>query len=507
MGIKVKILVLLIIVFLHSAQISIACEVSRTTGGGSPCTSTFGPGQGCADVFLPKPSPSSDSILVLEEFGYVNKSSFSLFCGYYTACLASGLLSKDTIEGYGSYWGPGRGSEPIRIIDFKQTAVYKGPECELVIKGRKEIQEVEDKDFMEYVPSCSGSTIEKAFCLRRGFGDLWLPVLGDCTDRYKGRCSEVCGGERGCMGVFPKSIGCCDDYCTHYCLCNENCRAESVNWKDVFKVVYIINGVEFEAKDDITYYAGPNQKLNIKVRVDIRDEYKNKINLQEERIKIEMWKFGDGELLDGEYKIGDEIVLPPISLSNYGYSCRYDEVPGFSYSDGIEIIPSIVKETPMGPYGRKLGARIFFTSAGQHLEIDFPLQSLKIAPALGKYELPCSKIEIEGKQYVTLLNRTVLYDPNWEIWNKCCRDEIIDFSLINVEKVERTNENGVTEESGYKFTFKVKDNRDSICEDLFGKWEFNVFARYTSYINPLLMGSNSLKYEVEVYPGIYVSRK
>ena len=60
------------------------------------------------------------------------------------------------------------------------------------------------------------------------------------------------------------------------------------------------------------------------------------------------------------------------------------------------------------------------------------------------------------------------------------------------------------EKSGYNFIFKVKDNRDPICEKIFGEWELYVNARHTSYIKPLDRGANSLEVEVEILPGIFV---
>ena len=509
---KIKILLLLTsILFQYLTQFSVACEIEAIVGGGYPCDTS---GRSCAEIFLPKKSPASDGMIVLRHLGYVYKSPFAIFCGY-TVCLAGWAVSKEAVYGYLNPRVDLEWSSGGIGVDWKKTVVYTGPNCDLVISGKRESVAYENDanpnayTIIDYVPSCKGNVIERAFCLaekRRPVLQvlsgipLSLPILKDCTDRYKDRCSVVCGGDGGCLGVFPNSIGCCDDYCVHFCMCDGECKVWRVNWKDLFKVVYIINGVEFEAKDDITYYAGPSQNIDIRMRVEVREEYKNRIKLEEEEVEVVIERGGERKIIERGKKFGEEIILS-FSMDEYGWIVGEPEDLSKPL---IRIIPSITKKTPIGPYGRKIVNREVYDMYGVYVTVSLPLQSLAISPVVGKYQLVCSKIELGDKQYVVLPNRSVLYDPNWELWNKCCRDEIINISLESVEKIEAINKDGVTEESEYAFTFKVKDNRDPICEKIFGEWELYINARYTSYIKPLERGANSLEVEVKILPGIFV---
>lgn len=521
---KVKTLMFSILMLPFLIKITLACEVTKITGGCDRCTTTFFgtilEGIGCSEILVPKKSPGSESIVVLEGSTYLYGPRPLAFPCILSPCEDPSLFDKNNIiKGYmrsmpDITYGCSNVSQQFGCypLEGEQATMYRGPNCEVMAEskvGKETIIHSSQSMFTSrtYVAKCNGDVVERAFYVEEIFvipGNVEAKCLfTECTEKYKGRCSEACGGDLGCSKVFPNSIGCCDEYCKSYCLCNEQCKAEKVNWNDVFYVKYIVNGVEVEAKgSEVIYRAGPGQELHIKVLIDVRDDYKGRLNLNEEKIKIVKIVACKPEII-GEYEIGREITLPTIKFPKYGwYTGESSSEESFSCTDVIKFIPSIVKESPIGPYERKIETYVGESELGtRYLYTSLSLPALKITPVVEA--AICSRLKMQEREYVVLSNRSTLYDPGWELWNKCCKDGIIDISLVGIENVIETDEKGVTKESGYRFKFKVKDNRDPICEELFGKWELDITANYTSYIKPLQRGNNALSYEVELRPRIF----
>jgi hypothetical protein len=374
-------------------------------------------------------------------------------------------------------------------IDMKAAAIYTGPNCEERIKGKWDYFYT---PYVEIIASCNGPESKSVWCL-----DCIKCLepschMEDCTLNYGGLCIENCGSSPECHGVVPKSLGARYEFPGHYkpYLCNENCQPENVNLEEMFDVTYIINGMPIKAdKNGVTYTCG-DEILDVKVKVEINEKYKSEFVPHGEKVTTNL----NGTMVD----FGEEITLPKIvcrphtevrepslyTLGNFIWCTRE-----------VVIAPYIVKEM-----------RYKTISSYEPLMAKFPLPGLTI-----NYNFPgvniCSRYTSGGKNFVILKNGSSLYDPNDEIWNKCCRDGIIDISLIEVNQVDETNEKGITEKSGFNFTFKVKDNRDPVCQDLFGKWELNIYRIESCSINPLKLGENPFECEDRLEPLIYVKRE
>jgi hypothetical protein len=272
------------------------------------------------------------------------------------------------------------------------------------------------------------------------------------------------------------------------CLCNEECKAEKVDWKDVFKVTYIVNGIPIEVKESITYGVAQNENLNIKVKVDVSDKFKDKFIPHDEKVGIAIDGGCRNKKVLGEYNIGDEILID-IKAPKY-YEAMYE----------FSIIPAIIRKTYVGGRGRKLEIELHqptrdIPSSCQWIHIDLPLPYLTIKFSQNP---PCSQVKIGNKNFTTLLNGTLLYDPNGDIWNKCCRDNIISIEKIEEKQISEEKESGVI------MKLKIKDNRDPICEDLFGKWTLDIHRKGESSVNQLKTGKNEFQLKATIYPKVWI---
>ena len=431
--------------FFVFSNISTACEYEFHIGvTDDVCTGQYGKGRVCDEVYIPKPSQSSDNTRIFDGLGYVYESPvLSFLCRYLTTCPTQS--GGDKIIGSEKTYLKEEFKPGVRYganIDEDYMAIYKGPNCNEIARGSRETrwtqaiviinsskgEALSTYEAVEYITECKGKTIDRAFCIERALPskDLyssitWVPLFEDCTKNYKGQCSASCGGDNGCIGAYPKSIGYCDEFGMVPCLCNEECEAEKVDWKDVFKVTYTINGIPIEVKESTTYGVAQNEKLNIKVKVDVNDKFKDKFIPHDEKVGIVIDGGCRNKKVLGEYNIGDEI---PIDIKAPEY---YEAMYEFS------IIPAIIRKTYVGKYARKLEIELHqptrdLPSSCQWMHIDLPLPSLTIKFAQNP---PCSQVKIGDKNFTTLLNGTLLYDPNGDIWNKCCRDNI-----ISIEKIE-----------------------------------------------------------------------
>jgi len=233
--------------------------------------------------------------------------------------------------------------------------------------------------------------------------------------------------------MYPNSIGSCSNNQNLYeaCLCNENCQPERVDWSDVFTVTYTINGLQLKTnKEDIKYYCSGD--IEVKVRVDINDKFKDKLNTDGVIIEFPAYNL-IGEVGKEVGNIGEEKTL---------------KIKCDCFNNPI-ITPIITHITFFG-------------------NISIPLPKLRMIGYCGD-KITCKKYTSAGKNFVILSNGSSLYDPDLEIWNKCCRDGIIE---IKVNDVKSELFDSVYNNKGlfYRFNITIKDNRDSICEDLFGKW-------------------------------------
>jgi len=474
------------------------------------CIGQYGKGRSCGEVYIPKPSQSSRHTRIFDALGYVYESSvLSFLCRYSITTCPTQSGGNKIIGSVRTYLKEEfkTGVVYSSNIDDHYMAIYTGPSCNEIARGSRETRWVPviigDKEKIvyhiwsgiEYIPECEGKTINKAFCVERALPSVdlyssitWVPLFEDCTSDYKGECSAVCGGDVGCIGAHPKSTGYCDESGMIPCLCNEECRTEKVDWTDVFEVTYTINGIPIKVKESSTYSVAQNEKLNIKVKVDVSDKFKDKFIPHDEKLGIVIDGGCRDKKLLGEYNIGDEI---PINVETPKY---YDPM----YE--ISIIPAIVREKFVGKYGRKLKIEVHqptrdVPSACQWIHIDLPLPSLTIKFSQNP---PCSRVKIGDNNFTTLLNGTLLYDPDGDIWNKCCRDNIISIEKIEEKKIEEEKESGVI------MKLKIKDNRDPICEDLFGKWTLDIHRKGESSVNQLKTGKNEFQLKTTIYPKVWI---
>jgi len=166
----------------------------------------------------------------------------------------------------------------------------------------------------------------------------------------------------------------------------------------------------------------------------------------------------------------------------------------------ISIIPAIIRKTYVGKNARKLEIGLHqptrdLPSSCQWMHIDLPLPSLTIEFSRNP---PCSQVKIGNKNFTILLNGTLLYDPDLEVWNKCCRDNIISIEKIEEKQISEEKESGVI------MKFKIKDNRDPICEDLFGKWILDIHRKGEASVNQLKTGENEFQLKTTIYPKVWI---
>ena len=481
--------------FFVFSNISTACEYEFHIGvTDDVCTGQYGRGRTCGEVYIPKPSQSSDRTRIFDGLGYVYESwILSNLCRYLTTCPTQSGGNKiiGSVKTYlkeefkpGIIYGTN--------IDEHYMAIYIGPNCNEIARGSRETRwmpvEIGSRtyDGIKYIPECKGKTIDRAFCTEGtlpGYLPVkWVPIFEDCTKNYKGQCSASCGGDNGCIGAYPKSIGYCDEYGMVPCLCNEECKAEKVDWKDVFKVTYTINGIPIEVKESTSYGVAQNEKLNIKVKVDVSDKFKDKFIPHDEKVGIAIDGGCRNKKVLGEYNIGDEIPID-IKAPEY-YEAMYE----------ISIIPAIIRKTYVGKNARKLEIGLHQFQC-QWMHIDLPLPSLTIEFSRNP---PCSQVKIGNKNFTILLNGTLLYDPDLEVWNKCCRDNIISIEKIEEKQISEEKESGVI------MKFKIKDNRDPICEDLFGKWILDIHRKGEASVNQLKTGENEFQLKTTIYPKVWI---
>jgi hypothetical protein len=358
--------------------------------------------------------------------------------------------------------------------------VYSGGNCELIVKNGKSPSVAfrgMDLAYFSCSPSSSGA-IEKAACKKPVYESSQLPEYYDCTEKYGGKCAYECGASIACHLFSKNSIGTCTDYWLGYeaCLCNENCQPERVEWGDIFTVSYIVNGIQLgTTKETITYYCG-DEDVEVRVRVDVSDKFKNKFNTEGAVVSIDVATIRRGDFdahASYETQLGRETTL----------KLRCGQYEKYIWNILHIITPTVTKTT----------------LSGRNLIIALPA---KLRLTYGQDTTsPCTTYSLQGKNFVVLANGSSLYDPDLEIWNKCCRDGVIEVEVEKMERQEGSWAFGLPIVT-YLYNITVKDNRDQTCENLFGTFDLSINTELREEKIPLKSGENQFESNARILPSI-----
>jgi hypothetical protein len=518
-----RLMLLIIFFFLYSSlpKIVISCDVTKLTGFLDVCDTGSGVGVLCGAAYIPKPvledcaaelikplfmmpvnlcfptfNLGVECISLSTEKSFLeNLGSLVKFFIFETASIATNFLIGNkyysTIAYYGAFSLTNLGysehsiNKELIVDPSKNMDIYIGPNCELAAANAiehpvsysylSELAKEKNHPMIKYY-NCSKDPdkpiIDKAVCLDKMsiyWNTPWRTIK--CDEEYKNRCAVGCGAFRGCDLMYPNSIGSCSNNQDLYeaCLCNENCQPERVDWRDVFTVTYTINGLQLKTnKEDIKYYYSSGD-IEVKVRVDVNDKFKDKLNT--DGIIIEFYPFSTIG------NIGEEKT----------FKLKFDP----SQDPIITLLQS--RLTP-------IVKRVTFFG-----NINIPLPKLQIIVYRGE-KIICKKYTSAGKNFVILSNGSSLYDPDLEIWNKCCRDGIIEIKVNDVksELLDRVYNNyRFSVYNNYRFNITIKDNRDPICEDLFGKWEISLSKIFKEEKSILKNGWNQFESNLTLIPEIW----
>jgi hypothetical protein len=502
---------IMIISLIFNSKTAVGCEVYKATGVSvvpekpfccwlALCTDKY-----LTNILIPKPSQNSETII----FGDPS------YIDYYAEnkdYITEGVCVFDAIEslplyGYRTAFVVGKEPFSVTLIGIAHKIgnyfdVYSGPNCELLhsklfheISGYYLGWPVNLKIGDKYVlVNCES---DKPIVKNAYLTSVYFDSFEDFSE-YNGMCSYFCGGDKGCMGVYPNSIGVqsvttgsCGNRCEYFTqipvLCNEMCKMEKVDWSKVLSIEYTINGVTFRVDGNrIEYYANPEETLNIKVKVSVSNEYKNKFIPRSERVIVAISHDIRGLFEDRMYaqeyyegKFDDEISFN-VKASNYP-TYIYPTIN--KYSTRIRFYD--IWEQAFSKISSRPKDRSWITS---YVKMPF----LVILPNNLK---SCSKIIINGKNFVVMANSSLKEDPDGSLWDKCCTLKAID---ISTEKQDiNTKDSG-----GLILKLKIKDNRPAYCEELFGNLTLSFYEDAISSLNQLKVGENSFWLRTTIYPKI-----